>query len=649
CQPTPMKQHFLTLVCLLIIFCLPASATEDRDLLQNAITRASLRTALLPRQDWVPYPAYTDRAGWEKLTKNFRQELISAGEEYLDYEWKVVKLSDYLEFEKSGSRDIMQQPFGDNNNAMMALVLAELAEGKGRFMDQIMNGTWMACEMTTWVLSAHLSAYQTNKRAIPDPYEFTIDLTAGDLGSFYSWLYYFFRDEFDKVSPLIATRLRRNLQERILDVYMNRSDFWWQAFDLEPGETVNNWNPWCNSNVLLTFLLLEDDPEKLATGVYRTMVSTDAFINYTHADGACEEGPSYWGHAAGKLFDYLDILHLATGGKVSVFDQPIIKNMGEYIARSYVGGGWVVNFADASARGGGEPSVIFRYGKAVSSTEMQQFAAYLFEKGGRKHHVPRGRDLFRALESLRFSDELAAIQPALPNAAHTWYPETEFCYMRSESGLFFAAKGGYNNESHNHNDVGSFSLYYDNIPFFIDAGVGTYTRQTFSSERYSIWTMQSNYHNLPMINGIEQKNGSDFRASEVSFNPEQQRFSLDIAGAYPKEAAVKQWVRTYTLEDDALHIEDNFRLREAGTANQLNFLTWAEPQLLADGRVQLMRDGHQLELQYPAKDFTASVELVKLDDVRLSGVWGDQIYRLSLKTTKPDTKGQYRLKIVAVQ
>ncbi|MEZ4989266.1 MAG: heparinase II/III family protein [Saprospiraceae bacterium] len=644
-----MKQHFLTLVCLLIIFCLPASATEDRDLLQNAITRASLRTALLPRQDWVPYPAYTDRAGWEKLTKNFRQELISAGEEYLDYEWKVVKLSDYLEFEKSGSRDIMQQPFGDNNNAMMALVLAELAEGKGRFMDQIMNGTWMACEMTTWVLSAHLSAYQTNKRAIPDPYEFTIDLTAGDLGSFYSWLYYFFRDEFDKVSPLIATRLRRNLQERILDVYMNRSDFWWQAFDLEPGETVNNWNPWCNSNVLLTFLLLEDDPEKLATGVYRTMVSTDAFINYTHADGACEEGPSYWGHAAGKLFDYLDILHLATGGKVSVFDQPIIKNMGEYIARSYVGGGWVVNFADASARGGGEPSVIFRYGKAVSSTEMQQFAAYLFEKGGRKHHVPRGRDLFRALESLRFSDELAAIQPALPNAAHTWYPETEFCYMRSESGLFFAAKGGYNNESHNHNDVGSFSLYYDNIPFFIDAGVGTYTRQTFSSERYSIWTMQSNYHNLPMINGIEQKNGSDFRASEVSFNPEQQRFSLDIAGAYPKEAAVKQWVRTYTLEDDALHIEDNFRLREAGTANQLNFLTWAEPQLLADGRVQLMRDGHQLELQYPAKDFTASVELVKLDDVRLSGVWGDQIYRLSLKTTKPDTKGQYRLKIVAVQ
>ena len=47
-------------------------------------------------------------------------------------------------------------------------------------------------------------------------------------------------------------------------------------------------------------------------------------------------------------------------------------------------------------------------------------------------------------------------------------------------------------------------LYINSIPVFLDAGVGTYTRKTFSSERYSIWTMQSNYHNLPMINGVPE-------------------------------------------------------------------------------------------------------------------------------------------------
>ena len=124
------------------------------------------------------------------------------------------------------------------------------------------------------------------------------------------------------------------------------------------------------------------------------MVSVDKFINYTHSDGACEEGPSYWGHAAGKMYDYLQLLYDGTGGKISLFDQPIIKNMGEYIARSYVGNGWVVNFADASAKGGGDAPIIFRYGKAVGSDVMMQYAAYLNSLSTRKS-LSSGRDMFR--------------------------------------------------------------------------------------------------------------------------------------------------------------------------------------------------------------------------------------------------------------
>lgn len=620
-------------------------ATESKDLLKKAVSKAELKDLLIRDQEWVPYPDYQDRAGWEALTADFKGELIHNGEEFLDYAWQVVELSDFLEYERSGNRNIMQDPFGANNNAMMALVLAELAEGKGRFLDQIMNGTWLACEMTTWVLSAHLPAYQTNKRSVPDPNEFTIDLTAGDLGSFYSWVYYFFKAEFDKVSPIIATRLRQNLQERILDVYMNRSDFWWQAFDLQPGGLVNNWNPWCNSNVLLTFLLLENDPDKLTDGVYRTLISADEFVNYTHEDGACEEGPSYWGHAAGKMYDYLDILYLATGGKVSIFDAPIIKNMGEYIARSYVGDGWVVNFADASARGGGEASVIYRYGKSVDSPLMRQFAAYLFERNEREHHIPRGRDIFRALESIRLAEGLEQTRAALPEFNHTWYPETEFCYLKNEAGFFFAAKGGYNNESHNHNDVGSFSLYYQNTPFFIDVGVGTYTRKTFSSERYDIWTMQSNYHNLPLINGVAQKNGREYRSKDVQFDPKQSSFSLDISGAYPEAAGVKTWRRTYELEADKLLIEDDFQLETAAEPNTLHFLTWSEPEITADGTVRLQRDGKTLILTYAAKQFKPEVEKIDVDDVRLTRVWGETVYRFSLVATKVEKRGRYRLAI----
>ena len=636
----------IALITLMIIVSFSVKAYDKRDLLQKKANLTQLKSSLILNQKWVAYPDYKNREGWNSLTSGVKDEIIQKGEESLNYEWKVVKATDYLEFDRSGSRSIMEIPFNSNNTALSNLVLAELAEGKGRFMDQIANGVWHSCEMTSWALSAHIQREQKEKTALPSFKENIIDLTSGDLGAFLSWTYFFLKDEMDKVQPLVSERLRKNLQERILDPYMNRSNFWWQAFNATPATMVNNWNPWCNSDVLTSFLLLENDPEKLAAAVLRTMVSVDKFINYYHSDGACEEGPSYWGHAPGKMYDYLQLLSTATGGKVTIFDEPIIKNMGEYIVKSYVGKGWVVNFADASAKGGGEPGMIFRYGKAVGSLEMQQFAAYLNGRDNKKPEYNAGRDLYRTFENLATLNELEKTTPATSQAASTWYPETEFCYLRNESGFFFAAKGGYNAESHNHNDMGSFSLYLNETPMIIDAGVGTYTRQTFSSERYSIWTMQSNYHNLPMINGVAEAYGAQYRSKNVTFDPKKSLFSLDLAGAYPQEAAVEKWQRTYQLQPKGgLVLQDEFKLKQALKANQLNFLTWGKPDVSVSGIVGFEKDGMKLKMTYDANQFEPSVEIVSLSDKRLSDVWGAQIYRLSLNARKMQLSGKYKITI----
>lgn len=629
----------VTLLCLLLLLTAPVHAYVERDLLQQAANVEKLESVLILNQEWVTYPLYTDRAGWDQFLGDYKNEYIKRGEKWLDYEWKVVKATDYIEYERSGNRRIMEDPFGSNNTALADLLMAELAEGKGRFIDQLINGVYQSCEMTSWVLSAHLSA-QHSKRSLPDYKEHVIDLTSGDLGSLLSWTYYFFHAEFDKVNSVISERLRHELQERILDTYMKEDRFWWMAFNYKPGALVNNWNPWCNSNVLQCFLLLENDKETLAKAVYRTMVSVDKFINYTHSDGACEEGPSYWGHAAGKMYDYLQLLYDGTGGKISLFDQPMIRNMGEYIARSYVGNGWVVNFADASAKGGGDAPIIFRYGKAVGSDVMMQYAAYLSSLS--KQKAPSsGRDIFRTLQSILYAKDMEQVKPVYESPAYTWYPETEFCYMTNKSGLFFAAKGGYNNESHNHNDAGTFSLYLHTTPVFIDAGVGTYTRQTFSSERYTIWTMQSNYHNLPMINGVPQSFGAKYKATDVSFNPKSSTFSANIASAYPEEAGVNKWLRSYTLGKGELKIKDTFTLNELKDFNSVNFLTWGQVDIATPGVVAIEVNGEKVNLQYDKNSFTPSLETITLDDPRLSNVWGKEIYRLSLTAKKKALSGTY--------
>lgn len=628
----------------LIIFCflcigMQLHAYTERNLLQATASVQQLKEVLLADQQWVPYPAYEDREGWAKFLGETKDHFIQQGEKRLNYEWKVVKATDYLEFERGGNRRIMEDPFGSNNQAIADLFLAELAEGKGRFIDPLINGVYQACEMTSWVLSAHLGREQVSHRSLPDNKKHVIDLTSGDLSSLLAWTYYYFKPSFDKVNPVISERLRKELQERTLDAYMNDSSFWWMAFDYKPGMMVNNWNPWCNFNVLQTFFLLENDRDKLAEAVYRTMISVDKFINYTHEDGACEEGPSYWGHAAGKMYDYLQMLYDGTGGKVSIFHQPMIKAMGEYIAYSYVGDGWVVNFADASAKGGNGAPLIYRYGKAVDSPVMMKYAAYLNQ--GKEESLSSGRDVFRTLQSILYRVELNKMEADYESPSHVWYPETEFCYLTNKNGFFLATKGGYNNESHNHNDIGTFSLYLNRVPVFIDAGVGTYTRQTFSSERYTIWTMQSNYHNVPMINGVPQEFGAQYKATDVRFQPGSRSFSTNIASSYPVEAQVKKWVRSYTLQNQALKIQDTFTLHEMIQPNQINFLTWGNVNISTPGECVVEVEGQKVKLTYDKNVFEPTIETILLDDPRLSDVWGKEIYRVSLNAKQLKLSGTY--------
>lgn len=637
-----MKNHSLLrmwTICCMLLFTTAMFAYTERNLLQNSVTKEQLKEALVMNGAWVPYPAYSDREGWNSLLNDEdRQTLINAGEKMLDYKWQVIRATDYLEYERSGERNIMQNPYEANRKAINVLMMAELAEGKGRFIDQLINGVFFSCEMTSWVLSAHLPR-QSTKRSMPDWREQIIDLGSGNYGSMLAWVYYFFHDTFDKADPVISLRLRHELQERILDPYMKNDREWWMAFYWKPGEIINNWNPWCNSNVLQCYLLLENDRDKLTDAVWRTMQSVDKFINFVKSDGACEEGTSYWGHAAGKMYDYLQILSDGTNGKVSLFNNPMIRRMGEYISRSYVGDGWVVNFADASAKGGGDAPLIYRYGRAVGSEEMMQFAAYLLK--GKRPTIPLGNDAFRTLQCVLLNKELEQTKPAHNVPACTWYPETEFCYLTNNSGWFLATKGGFNNESHNHNDAGTFSLYINNTPMLIDAGVGTYTRQTFSSERYSIWTMQSNYHNLPMINGVPQRFGQEYKATNVVCKEKQRFFSADISTAYPEEAAVNSWIRSYKLENKRLVITDKFSLKETKAANQVNFLVWGDIDISKAGEISIKVGDEHATLEYPT-NFKATLETIELPDTRLSNVWGKQIYRIVLIDTQKKLEGNYK-------
>ncbi len=636
-----MKKHtiFTLLVSGLLLQTLQA---EERNLLSGNYTERQVSEWTVRDQKWVDYPDYTDRNGWDSLTGENKQWLIERGEKRLKYEWKMNVATDYLTYERTGDRQAMQSKQTANNNALSDLVLAELAEGKGRFIDQIINGVWMECERTSWVLSAHLHR-QDDGRNFPNHTDQIIDLGSGEIGAFLAWTYYFLHKEFDKVNPVIAQRLQEELHNRITVPYLKRQHEWWLALRKNPDGIVNNWNPWCNCNVLQVVMLTEQDPLTVDSCVWQSMRSVDQFINYTKADGACEEGPSYWGHAAGKLYDYLSVLDKISGGHISLFDQAEIRARGEYLVRAYIGNGWVVNFADATARFDDNIStLLYRYGEVVGSQDMQQLAALLAHQ--RKHIITGGTDLYRSLEGLKAYPKIMATEGRLSTQAYTWYPETEVCIYR-RGGWLLAAKGGHNNESHNHNDIGTCLLYKDQQPVLIDAGVGTYTKQTFSDERYQIWSMQSGFHNLPVLNGYDQKEGKAYRASSAKTNPRRYSVAIDVASAYPREAGVKKWIRSYELTAKGLTIKNDGTFESLpATPVVEHLMVWGEATITDAGTIQLESQGKTYTIRHDRED-EVKIENIELNDPRMTKVWGEKITRITLQQKNKTLCPKYTITI----
>ena len=227
---------------------------------------------------------------------------------------------------------------------------------------------------------------------------------------------------------------------------------------------------------------------------------------------------------------------------------------------------------------------------------MMGFAAF----AARNQHWGEGAipgsfgHLSRQLPALFVLEELRATRAAEPLLADFWLPDIEVMGARSEAGssagLYLAAKGGHNDESHNHNDIGNFIVYADGRPVLIDVGAGVYTAKTFSKDRYTIWNMTSAYHNVPTINGVLQKNGRQWAAKDVQFTADAQHASLtvDIAGAYPEEAGVQSWVRRVTLNrGHSVEIREDYRLEAFSRPLTLNLMTPLELALPEPGRITL--------------------------------------------------------------
>src|ERR1019366_4982583 len=374
---------------------------------------------------------------------------------------------------------------------------------------------------------------------LPDVEEPIIELFSAETGALLAWTHYLLGQQIDKVHPLIRERLEAEIERRLLSVYRKRQDFGWMG--LNNDQPVNNWNPWINSNLLTCALLMDADPARRAQTVHKILTSLDRFLDSYHDDGGCDEGAGYWNRAGAALFECLDLLRSASQPSVNFFDLPLVRQIGAYIYKVHIAGDWYVNFADAAAKVKPDGSLLYRFGKATGDGDLQAFGAYQYQHSGAGME-----SLGRAFRALFQGEEISRAEARDPLVREAWFDGIQVAAARksagSTEGFYFAALGGHNAESHNHNDVGNFVVYLNGNPVLIDVGVENYTAKTFSSKRYEIWTMQSAYHNLPTINGVMKPGRRQCEARDVaSYKGDGEvEFTEDLASSYLREAGKNQ-------------------------------------------------------------------------------------------------------------
>lgn len=603
------------------------------------------------------FKLFCDKKDGLTVSDEIKAQVFMQADEILQKDIPQLFASEYMMFRTNGNRTVYEKKFFERRENMFTLAFAEYLQKQGKYTSKLCDYVWLILEETTWVVPAHNKANDKDNAYLTNAYmekvEY-IDLFSAYTGACLAFVYYLCKDILNGVTTIIPDRILYELDKKIITPYLADypTNAWWMG--KRPGG-ANNWDPWINSNILTIAALTVEDTKKREEIVKMAMGALDKFTESYHPDGGCDEGPSYWRVAGGALYNACLALYDISDGYINIFNDQLIVNIAEYMAKAHISGDYFTNFADAPAqiRSVDHWQLDFRsvdhwqldFAKFCNSRLMEDFSRYRLG-GMAPAYVGAGHNCpYRLLHAYSYS--------TLPKAEYTpskkvWLDGIGVAmtreYEQMGKGLYLAIKGGHNNESHNHNDVGSFIVFADGTPIFIDLGVGEYTKKTFSPDRYSIASMRSEFHNLPTFNGVGQKNGREYEAKEYKYNEENGGLELDVTSAYPENAGLERYSRRAELSGGAIKITDSFALKENGSVT-FNLICRAEPKFIENGKFSVEnRVAHFDEsLEFSLEEIDCSSVEMK----RLPILWDcEKLWRVKLSAAKIEAGKQYGFDLV---
>jgi hypothetical protein len=505
-----------------------------------------------------------------------------------------------------------------NSGIFAALCVARCLDGDtaAGVDTRLLDWLWARLTQPTWVVSAHLPDNE-----LPDPRWPQLDLAACEMAATLAEAMVLLRPWIDNQSSTLASTIVYEIDRRVLAPFTAFDKIHWADFD---RPLWNNWTGVCAGTVLAACESLAEAGHPRPEARAKAIRLLDLFLkrSFTPA-GECDEGIGYWSYGIG--FAAIGWSRLPEADFRSGIDQARFRSVVDYPRQVHLFDDYFFSGNDANLQAGPPAFATTWLGATSGSKWLIDWMPPSFQEAQHWRALPV---LLRGIDSRM---RLPADRAPLPQPPAARFLADQQTAIVVDPHLTITFSGGNNDENHNHNDLGHFCIWCDRQLIVPDIGAPYYTADFFGPNRYDYLTANSRGHCCPVINGHAQRAGTAAQGVMLVCDLKQQRFTIDMTSAYPEEAGLKRWARSFQkVSNDAFEIVDQF---EVDRESLIESILWSviEPAVSC-GSIRL--GPVTIEISPPAN---ASVQMYQSDELKLRTP-NHPLYQISLPSTA--TPGQ---------
>lgn len=467
---------------------------------------------------------YSDRTAWDSLRRTGKYDGFL--KRMQDFRFPAFSEDDYFSLSNgtavSSARGL--EMMRGRAKGLAQAAWAECLENRGAYVKVIEDGLRDLLKQPSWVSPRNDFDFKNFKGV-----EYSVELTSALYAHTIAQTLYMMGNKLPSaLREEAVSAIRKRVFEPVLRKIANQDNNRENAF----LSMTNNYNHVCLSGVVGAALTVLADRHERAVFAYIGEYYSKNGISGFGDDGYCTEGVGYYNYGFGHFALLRETLWQATTGRIDLFQDPKVARIARYgIELEIING---IYPAIADSRTDAKPDSLLMY--------------YL------SRNLGLGIAAFDELSPLgRTTNNLMDVMLAFPNSAllakqshkkaetpiRSYFEQSAVLVMRpspnSTCQLGVAFKGGNNQESHNHNDVGSYSVVLGQEMLMGDMGSIPYTADIFTpAKRYTYKTLASFGHPVPLVDDAQQETGAEAVARVLSANFSENRDTLevDLTAAY---------------------------------------------------------------------------------------------------------------------